>query len=69
MPLLKVLVDRKRVPTVKFNGKSALTLGRISMQLTSVDVTELPEVIVGSIAEIPMLRLAASEGIPRVVVD
>lgn len=69
MPLLKVLVDRKRVPTVKFNGKSALTLGRVSMQLTSVDVTELPEVTVGSIAEIPMLRLAASEGIPRVLVD
>ena len=68
MPWIKVAMDRKRVPTVKFGDKSALTLGRVSMQMISVDVTDLPEVQVGSVAEIPMLRLAANAQIPRLLV-
>lgn len=60
---------RKRRLSVQFGGASAPVLGRVSMNLTSVDVTDLPPVQVGDVADIPCLRLAASGLLPRDYVD
>jgi alanine racemase len=64
--LCTLLVGKSR-PHVVFNGHRAPVLGRVAMQTIVVDITEIPERIVpGSIAEIPIRRLAAQSSIPRI---
>lgn len=60
---------RKRRLSVRIRGGEAPVLGRVSMNLTSVDVTDLPGVEIGDVAEVPCLRLAASASLPRVFLD
>lgn len=60
---------RKRKLSVRIRGGGAQVLGRVSMNLTSVDVTDLPGVEIGDVAEVPCLRLAASASLPRVFLD
>ena len=65
-PLTFLLKRAKCQPTVEIRGQKAPVLGRVSMQLISVDVTDIPGVEVGDVATIPALRLATSPTIPRV---
>ncbi|MCA1597069.1 MAG: alanine racemase [Chloroflexi bacterium] len=53
--------------SVKIKGKQAAVVGRVSMQLITVDVTELPGVVPGDLAEIPCRRVNASPLLPRVL--
>jgi alanine racemase len=64
---LKLLARKyKRSLTVTIQGKPMPVIGRVSMQITVVDVTDLPNVTVGDEATIPALRLAAGGHIPRI---
>ena len=56
----------KGQPYVTFDGHKAPVLGRVAMQMIVVDVTDIPtKVEIGSIATIPMRRIAARSSIPR----
>jgi alanine racemase len=54
---------------VFFDENSAQVIGKIGMQLTMVDVTDLPQVQVGSIARVPLRRTAPGKDIPRIYLD
>lgn len=54
---------------VNFGERRAPIVGRIAMQTCAVDVTDLPEVKVGDVAEISMRRLAARQSLARVYMD
>jgi len=55
-------------PYVTFNGHRAPVLGRVAMQTVVVDVTDIaPPVAAGSVADIPIRRLAARSSIPRIL--
>jgi len=65
--LLKFAVKRmRRSLCVTIGGRKCPVLGRVAMQMTVVDVTDLPEVRVGDEALIPALRIPTSPLIPRV---
>ena len=51
---------------VYFGERQAPVIGRIGMQLVSVDVTELPDVTEGTVARIPARRLLVDPDIERV---
>jgi alanine racemase len=51
-----LLIGEQRAPIV----------GRIGMQATSLDLTELPEVQVGDVVTIPCRKTAVSGRVPRV---
>lgn len=53
---------------VTVRGKSATVIGRISMQICSVDVTDIPGVRLGDEVIVPARRTATSSRIPRVYV-
>ena len=65
---LKSIV-RKPARYVTFNAQRAPIIGRIAMQQTSVDVSQLPQISVGDAVVVPMRRLSASALLPRVYVD
>lgn len=50
---------------VWFGSSRAQVLGRVGMQTTTVDVSGLPDVIVGSVARIPARRLLVAGAIER----
>ena len=52
--------------TVTVQGKRASVLGRVSMQICSVDVTDIPGVAVGDIVTVPARRITASARLQRV---
>jgi len=57
---------RPQVLTVTLQGKKAPIVGRISMQICTVDVTEIPNVQVGDVVTIPARRIMASPRLPRI---
>lgn len=68
--LLKLAARRmKRSLAVEIKGRKAPVLGRVAMQMTVVDVTDIPGVQVGDEVTIPALRIPTSPLIPRVYDD
>ena len=57
---------RPQVLTVTLQEKKAPVVGRISMQICTVDVTEIPNVQVGDVVTIPVRRIMASSRLPRI---
>ncbi len=55
--------------SVWVKGRQAKVIGRVGMQLSVVDVTEIPGVEVGDEVIIPALRIPTSSLIPRVYLD
>lgn len=63
-------VARKRKGAwMQVNTKKAPVLGRVAMQLTVLDVTDIEGVTVGTEVTIPALRIPTSPTIPRVYVS
>lgn len=68
--LLKLAVKRmKRSLAVTIRGRKFPVLGRLAMQMTVVDVTDMPEIQAGEEVTIPSLRIPTSPLIPRVCVE
>lgn len=54
-------------PHVLLQGRKAMVLGRVAMQMIVVDTTDLPQPVrAGDIADIPARRLSASARLPRI---
>ena len=53
---------------VLLETRQAPVLGRISMQLTTIDLTEFPDAEIGTLVEVPCRRVTSSPLLPRVVV-
>lgn len=65
--LLRFAAKRiKRSLAVSVKGSQALVLGRVAIQMTVVDVTDIPGVQVGDEVTVPALRIPASPMIPRI---
>jgi alanine racemase len=60
---------RKRSLTVTIHNRYAPVLGRVSMQLTVVDLTDIPKAQPGDEVIVPALRLATNPHIPRVYLE
>ena len=56
-------------PAVTIRDRKAPVAGRVAMQLTSVDVTDIPDVAVGDIVTVPARRIMTSSRIPRIYED
>ena len=54
---------------VKIGARSFPLLGRVAMQTCAIDITDAPEIVPGIEAVVPMRRLAARQGLPRIYVD
>lgn len=63
------LLHRSGGSHVIIRGTKAPVIGRISMQMCSVDVTDIPGVEVGDEALVPARRTTTSARIPRVYID
>ncbi|HUV04371.1 MAG TPA: alanine racemase [Armatimonadota bacterium] len=59
-------IREKNYVTVR--GKKAPVIGRISMQMCSIDVTDIPDVQIGDEVVVPARRATASSRIPRLYV-
>ncbi len=59
----------KREIYMEVGGKKAPVLGRVSMQLTVIDVSECLEVSPGDEVTIPAMRLATNPYLPRVYIE
>ncbi|MGC8863442.1 MAG: alanine racemase [Armatimonadota bacterium] len=59
----------RRKPAVVVRGRSAKVLGRVAMQMTVIDVTDIPGVEVGDEVKIPAMRIPTSALVPRVYTD
>ena len=57
-----------RALTVELHGEQVPVVGRVSMQMTTIDVTDCLEVAVGDEVTLPAMRLAANPLIPRVYI-
>ena len=55
--------------TMTLRGKRVHVLGRVAMQICTVDVTDVPGVMVGDVVTIPARRLLASARLPRVYAE
>ena len=53
-------------PAALIGGRSAPVVGRVGMQFTLVDVTALPAVRPGDLAELPGVRATAAAALPKV---
>ncbi len=62
---LKALL-RPTKPTVTVRGRRAPVVGRVAMQICTVDVTDIPGVSVGDVVTVPARRITASARLPRV---
>ncbi len=51
--------------TVTIRGKRAPVVGRVAMQICTVDVTGIPDVSVGDVVTVPARRITASARLPR----
>ncbi len=68
--LLKFAARRmQRSLSFEVRGRKAPVIGRVAMQMTTVDVTAIPDVQVGDEVVVPALRVPTSALIPRVYVD
>lgn len=63
------LMGGHKGPCVTVLGQRAPVIGRVSMQMCSVDVTHIPGIQVGDEAIIPARRVTTSSRIPRVYSD
>lgn len=59
----------KRDLSVEIRGVKAPVLGRVAMQMTVVDVTDIPAASVGDEVTIPAMRIPTSALLPRVYVS
>jgi len=59
----------RRQKHVLVNGKRASVLGRVSMQMTCLDITGIDGVQIGDSVEMPAMRIPIDTSIPRVYVD
>lgn len=64
--ILDVLTGRANRLAVTIRGVRAPVLGRVAMQICTVDVTDIPGVSAGDIADIPARRIMTSARLPRV---
>jgi len=55
--------------TLTVRGRCVPVLGRVAMQICTVDVTDVPGVSVGDVVTVPARRLLASARLPRVYAD
>ena len=55
--------------TVTVRGKRAPVVGRVAMQICTVDVTDIAGVSVGDVVTIPARRITASARLPRLYED
>lgn len=68
--VLKFAVNKaRRSLSVEIRGRRAPVLGRVAMQMTVIDVTDIGGVRAGDEVIIPALRIPTSPLIPRVYVD
>jgi len=67
--LLKGLTGRGASTTVTVRDSRAPVVGRVSMQICTIDVTDTPGVAVGDIVTVPMRRITASVRLPRIYED
>jgi len=51
------------------SGKRATVIGRVSMQMTCLNITGIDGVQIGDSVEIPAMRIPIDTSIPRVYVD
>jgi alanine racemase len=63
------LVKGADAPYVVVRGKRVPVIGRISMQMCSVDVTGIPDIHPGEEVIVPCRRLSASSRLPRVYAE
>ena len=63
------LLGGRQVPHVTIHGQRAPVIGRVSMQMCSVDVTHIPGVQLGDEAIIPSRRVTTSSRIARVYLN
>lgn len=62
------LLRRSIAARVTVRGQKAPVIGRVSMQMTSIDVTDIPSVQVGDEVTVPARRTTTSSRIPRTYV-
>ena len=55
--------------TITVRGKRAPVIGRVAMQICTVDVTDVPGVAVGDVVTVPARRIMASARLPRLYED
>ena len=67
--LLRDLTGRGPGLSVKIRGAQAPVLGRVAMQICTVDVTDIPGICPGDVADVPARRITASARLPRVYED
>ena len=63
------LLGKTTSPHVIIKGKQAPVIGRVSMQMCSVDVTDIPEIEIGEEVVVPSRRVSTSPRIPRIYTD
>ncbi len=68
-PAMFLAKKYKRVLTVELHGQKVPVLGRVSMQMCVLDVTDCLEVAVGDTVTVPAMRLATNPLIPRVYIE
>lgn len=67
--LIKLIAKRYRGSLVLYlNNKPVQVLGRVAMQLTTIDITDFPGTKVGDEVVVPAMRIPTSALIPRVYV-
>lgn len=66
--ILGFIARKRNRPWMELNGKRAPVLGRVAMQLTVLDVTDIDGVAVGTEVTVPALRIPTSPAIPHVYV-
>ncbi len=57
-----------RPTTVRIGERSAPIVGRVAMDHCAVDVTDLPEALVGDEVVVPVRRVTVNQSIPRIAV-
>lgn len=70
--IIRLIVSKiRREPPIKvlIRGHKAPAVGRIAMQMTSIDVTDIHEAKIGDEVIVPARRLTTSPLIPRVYID
>lgn len=55
--------------TVTVRGRRAPIVGRVAMQICTLDVTDVPDVAVGDVVMVPARRITASARLPRLYED
>ncbi|MDQ2798349.1 MAG: alanine racemase [Armatimonadota bacterium] len=67
--LIKDLAGRGPKLSVTLRGRRAPIVGRVAMQICTVDVTDCPDVAIGDIATVPARRITAGARLPRLYLD